>query len=56
MPTVHEENPTNQNSFRQYTFLIHGKCCRLSQLVFALIFPIIADTAYFDRITAITWT
>ena|SRR5215472_5474941 len=45
-PTVEEKNPTDQNSFRQYTFLIQGKRWRISRLVLALILPTMAATAY----------
>jgi hypothetical protein len=55
MPTVDERNPTDQNSFRQHTRLICGNRWRISRLVFALIFPTIADTAYFGGITATRW-
>ena len=50
-PTVEEKNPTDQNSFRQYIFLIQGKRWRISRLVLALILPTMADTAYFGGIT-----
>src|SRR2546422_11772711 len=54
-PTVEEKKPTDQNSFRQYIFLIQGKRWRISRLVLALIFPTMADTAYFGGITITKW-
>src|SRR5262245_34546552 len=50
-PTVEEKKPTDQNSFRQYIFLIQGKRWRISRLVWALILPTMADTAYLGGIT-----
>jgi len=50
-----EKKPTDQNSCRQYTFLISGNRWRISRLVFALIFPTMAETAYFGGITATRW-
>jgi hypothetical protein len=47
MPTVNEQNPTDQNSCRQDTRVICGKRWRISRLVFALPFPTIADPASF---------
>jgi hypothetical protein len=54
-PTVEEKKPTDQNSFRQYIVLIQGKRWRISRLVLALIFPTMADTAYFGGITITKW-
>src|SRR5262249_61813540 len=54
-PTVEEKNPTDQNSFRQYIFLIQGKRWRISRLVLVLIVPTMADTAYFGGITITKW-
>ncbi len=57
MPTVDEKKPTDQKALRQATFLITGKRWWISRLLFALIFPKIADTARLGGITAIrlTW-
>src|SRR5215831_4206458 len=54
-PTVEEKKPTDQNSFCQYIFLIQGKRWRISRLVWALILPTMADTAYFGGITIPKW-
>src|SRR5215475_5309749 len=53
-PTVEEKKPTDQNSLRQYIFLIQGKRLRISRLVLALIFPTMADTAYVGGSTITT--
>lgn len=54
MPTVGEEQPSDQNSYRQYTYFTRGSCWRISRLVVAVIVPTMEDAAHVGGIIVTT--